>query len=413
MSSPIVRFLRNTKTLLAEIPKGVKKNVTVVIGNEAADLDSVVSAVSYAFLRECISNNEDPKSNRTYLPVIHIPRRDFSIRTDCTFALSHAFPPKDHGDLTAQLTFVDEIDLDAMSSTCDLRLVLTDHNRLAPSLSRFSHLVQGVLDHHKDEGLSLDAVPRIIEPVGSATSLVALEWKKASAAAASNLDASVATWMLAPILLDTINLEPKFGRSTPKDREAASYLLERAGFGGTELESEEVAAVLKDLFGKLQDAKFDCSGLSGMDLLKKDYKEVEVPFSGNDKVKVGVASVTWYVDAWAERDGWNAILDALKQFSLEQNLDIAIVMLAFDRKEAGGFRRELLVHVTDHGRERYPALWGTFLSELESDSAEMALECAVVSDKDVDQKLLRYQQKNIKVSRKLLLPVVERIITKL
>ncbi|KAI8844791.1 hypothetical protein BC829DRAFT_342909, partial [Chytridium lagenaria] len=245
-------FLKTAKALIAS-PQSTK--ITVVIGNEAADLDSMVSAISYAFLKH------KSKPDRSYIPVIHVPRKDFSIRTDCTFALSRAFPVAENGDVTSQLTFIDEIDLDSIP---DLHLILTDHNRLAPSLSRFSHLVTGILDHHKDEGLHLDASPRIVEPVGSATSLVALEWRQS----AQEVDNALATFMLSPILLDTINLEPKFGRSTQKDFEATDYLV-----SNIEAARLDRSSLLQALFDQLQNAKFDCSAQSNEDLLKKDYKE--------------------------------------------------------------------------------------------------------------------------------------------
>ncbi|KAJ3210464.1 hypothetical protein HDU67_005273 [Dinochytrium kinnereticum] len=399
--SPIVRFLTHAKALSRTQQAS---GITVVIGNEAADLDSVVSAISYAFLKHSTTQSET--NARSYIPVIHVPRKDFAIRTDCTFALTRAFPSTDNGDVTSQLTFIDEIDLDAISSSCDLKFILTDHNRLAPSLSRFSHLVHGILDHHRDEGLYPDVSPRVIEPVGSATSLVALEWKQ-SETGSEVMDGSLATLMLSPIMLDTINLDPKFGRCTDKDIEATQYLLPLAN--ASEVER---ATFRKDLFDQLQAAKFDCSSLSNEDLLKKDYKEVAVPH-GISTIKFGISSVTWFLDAWIEKESGtlDSILSSLRSFSVEQHLDIALVMLAFNHPEPVGFRRELLVYVCDGFRQKEPQLADAFVTNLEDERFGLGLKMdGVAGGGEPERVLKRYHQGNGKMSRKMLLPIVEQIV---
>ena len=59
----------------------------------------------------------------------------------------------------------------------------------------------------------MNAQPRIIEPVGSATSLITREWIKS----AQVPDSDLAALMLSAILIDTVNLKKEYGRTTPVD----------------------------------------------------------------------------------------------------------------------------------------------------------------------------------------------------
>ncbi|KAJ3114261.1 Exopolyphosphatase [Phlyctochytrium bullatum] len=405
--SPLLGFLRHAKSVLASAATLTPApKLTLVIGNEAADLDSIVSAISYAFLKHCTHQPAKPDEHREFVPVIHVPRKDLALRTDCTYAFSRSFPGVDVA--SSHFNFIDELDLDALNASNDLRLILTDHNRLAPSLSKYSDRVDGILDHHKDEQLHLNASPRVIEPVGSATSLIALEWQKSNHLTES-LDSSLAVLMLAPILLDTINLEQKFGRCTDKDVEASKFLLLKSG-----IPENQIQTFSKDYFEDLQNAKFDCSGLSNEDLLKKDYKEVVVKLPGTrGEIKFGISSVTWFLDAWAQREGGNldSVLASIKQFSSSQKLDIALVMLAFNHKDTTiGFQRELLVLVSPF-MERDSGLAAKFISEMEAKGSELDLETKKIPCKDLGSELFAYVQRNGKMSRKLLLPVVERIVS--
>ncbi|MEI2422224.1 hypothetical protein V6O07_18230, partial [Arthrospira platensis SPKY2] len=96
-----------------------------------------------------------------------IPRADYKLRTEATFLFSAV------GIEPEMLTFVDEIDLAALAGKDELLLALVDHNVLAASQQGLAGSVSGVVDHHQDEGGFAEARPRIVEPVGSACTLVA------------------------------------------------------------------------------------------------------------------------------------------------------------------------------------------------------------------------------------------------
>jgi len=128
-------YLESSKTSLA---KGEK--VRIVLGNEAADLDSMASAVLYAYCKS-------QAGSISYVPMINIPRADFKLRTEAAFLFAHA------GVKTDALLFAEDVNLSALHSLGKLELVLIDHNKLASVQSSFESAVVEIIDHHKDEGL--------------------------------------------------------------------------------------------------------------------------------------------------------------------------------------------------------------------------------------------------------------------
>ncbi len=82
-----------------------KDKVCFVMGNEAADLDSMASSVVYAYYLQ--SQNSDEKS--IYLPLINIPKEDFKLRTEAVYLFTEA------GIETDNLIFSDEINIEEIS----------------------------------------------------------------------------------------------------------------------------------------------------------------------------------------------------------------------------------------------------------------------------------------------------------
>jgi exopolyphosphatase len=359
--------------------------------------------------------------------MIHIPRQDFFLRTEATYAFQRALQHKTTTSTTEatgseeviqDLIFMDEIDLPALQQNNDLQLILTDHNKLSPTLAQLSPAVTGILDHHKDEILYLDAEPRVIEVCGSATSLVAEAWETSELAKDGEGerflgDGELGTLMVSAVLLDTINLNPKFERVTPKDEKAAEFLLgyilkDKAGE-----DAVDKAHFLNELFEKLQDAKFDCSGLSSLDLLRKDYKETQ----GTPSFKFGISTVGWYLGGkggWIERErehgrgGLEAVKKALGSYATSRGLDVAMIMTAFDHKgvldsSRKGFERELVVYFPEEIVSR--GLDKVFMEKLEAFS-DLKLEKVEEHDGEAVDGLYWFKQDNLGMSRKLLQPLV-------
>jgi inorganic pyrophosphatase/exopolyphosphatase len=69
--------------------------VRIVMGNEACDLDSAISALVYAYLL----HNEMSAETRevmAVLPLLNILKKELPLKTEVTFYLQHSGIPLDH-----------------------------------------------------------------------------------------------------------------------------------------------------------------------------------------------------------------------------------------------------------------------------------------------------------------------------
>jgi len=286
----------------------------IVIGNEAADLDSMVSAILYGQLASACRAPGSPP----VVPVVNCPRGDFALRTEAAYLFAELGLDVD------ALVFIDEIDLERLHRAGRLRLTLVDHNVLSVDQAKYADAVEAIIDHHRDSGLCPHGKPRTIEPVGSAASLVAEAMLRDRPAL---IDARSATLLLGTILLDTVNLDPAADRVTAKDQAIAARLGELAGSDAD------------DLFARLEAEKYNVSALGTGDLLRKDYKGWDTP-SG----RYGMSSVPTSLQNWTAKDpGLVAGLDA---FLRSRGLVCLVVMMAYSDAD-GEFHRELAVHAPD------------------------------------------------------------------
>ncbi|MCF6334552.1 MAG: hypothetical protein L3J12_02285, partial [Spirochaetales bacterium] len=105
MNADMMTFLKELKSRLS-----YEKPATVVMGNEAADLDSMVSAVSYAWYLYLLDNQLNP------FPYINIPRADFKLRTEAVYLFEKA------GIDIESLLFTDDLDLVKLKKAGNLNL---------------------------------------------------------------------------------------------------------------------------------------------------------------------------------------------------------------------------------------------------------------------------------------------------
>ncbi|XP_037780034.1 exopolyphosphatase PRUNE1-like isoform X2 [Penaeus monodon] len=300
--SGLVAYLRHAKETLSSC-----KKVQVVMGNEACDLDSAVSAITYAFLLHSLrAEREDKESVGVVdkeavgvvdkeavgvvdkeavgvgvVPVLNIPRRDFPLRTEVTHWLGR------HGVSPEVLVFRDEINLHDLHEKGNLQLFLVDHNILPAGDACLESAVCYVIDHHRLErqvGAGRDEI--LLEMVGSCATLIAERMLRENR---SSLEDERAVRLLhGTIILDTINLSDEAKRVTPKDVQAL----------------EELEAILKappdrrQIFAELTSAKGDISSLATEELLRKDRKVV---VGGGGEVVVGVSSLPLTVQDYLQR----------------------------------------------------------------------------------------------------------------
>jgi exopolyphosphatase len=341
-----------------------EQNVHFVLGNEASDLDSMASSLLYGYFADQVLPRRDQS---IYLPLINIPRADFKLRTEAVYLFAEAGVDLDN------LVFADEIDLASLHESGRLHLTLIDHNKLAASQSAYHEVVRAIIDHHQDEGLYPNSEARIIEPVGSAATLVA---EKIIAEKPDLIDLGTGTLLLGTILLDTVNLDPKAERVTPKDEEIAAYLLKKT------------ARNQQELFDKLQFEKFNVASLATYDLLRKDYKEWQM-----GPVKCGIGSVLMPLKVWLDND--REIVAGFEKYSAERGLDLLLAMNAYTDPE---FHRDLAVYSTDRElREKVVA-------HLKSEG--IGLETIEPGDFKGKDRIALFVQKDLSKSRKKLQPIL-------
>lgn len=280
------KFLKYIKELKIE----TIENPFYVIGNEASDLDSIASSISYAyFLKMKDSKNE-------YIPIMNIPREDFQLRTETVW-----FFKKLELD-SSDLLFFPEIKLPKHFS-----LILTDHNRLAPHQEQYSNNVFEIIDHHEDEKkYDLKKDKRKVEPVGSVCTLITEKLLESSI----ELDSIVYELLLGTILIDTQNLDPKNPKTKEKDIEMVKKLNEKCKFKDVEQ---------KNLFEKLIFERFSVDSLTTYDLLRSDYKQFII-----NKITFGVSSVKLNLYQWVQKD--QQLKENLENFREKMNLDVLYAM---------------------------------------------------------------------------------------
>ncbi|KAE9395429.1 DHH phosphoesterase [Gymnopus androsaceus JB14] len=284
---------------------GKAEEWTVVMGNEAGDLDTIASSIAFAWLRTKVL--EQPT-----ISLLQMGREDLDLRAENLHALHLAglSQPKD------QLLFV--TDLAEFKPFPSSRFALVDHNRLASTFTPAEPpSVVAIVDHHADEGLYTDtAEPRIVSPAGSCASHIASLFDIAE------LPPELATLLLSAILIDTDGLKPG-GKAIDVDRKAAAFLapkstlasslppvnvLEASSTNSSGPNSLFEIEAIKSLSEELSTMKNDVSHLGPRDLLRRDYKEYEFV-------------LPWHADKPTIRAGLSTVPVRLKQWALDGKLE--------------------------------------------------------------------------------------------
>ncbi|XP_037738971.1 exopolyphosphatase PRUNE1 isoform X1 [Chelonia mydas] len=276
------RFVRSRRAALQEHVQH-RQEVHVVLGNEACDLDSMVSALALAYYLAKTSL----ESRAAFVPVLNIPRSEFPLRTESAFLLQEQQIPD------SCLIFRDEIDLHALHRAGLLSLTLVDHHILPSGDAALEEAVIEVIDHRP-----LEREPRCrvtAELVGSCATLVT---ERIVQGPAELLDRQTAALLLGTILLDCVNMTPEAGKVTPKDTQYVALLESKF----PDLPARSV------LFEALQTAKFDVSGLTTDQMLRKDLKALS-----SDGLVLAISAVYVTLEAFLQRPGLQQDLCAFCQ----------------------------------------------------------------------------------------------------
>lgn len=307
MPNPISKFLQYSKMhYLNFLDEG--DLVHFVQGNESADLDSIVSSISYAYLLA------EENKNELYIPLMNIPRQEITLRKDVLYLFELL------GISLDDLLFLDDEDvpLQRLFKEQRVRINLVDHNVLRHALVGFSDVVERIIDHHMDENKIYPLVNenKLVAVVGSNATLIA---EKIFSSSHMKCFQELGTLLLAPILIDTSNLKSE--KTTPRDIQAVKNL-------------KKIASIPKDFYKKLKNAKNDVSDLTIEMLLRKDFKEYL-----DEDIFYGISSLPYEVH-WNLED-LGLIIQDIKGFALKQNLDFFVVLMS---SNTACMKRTILVH---------------------------------------------------------------------
>ncbi|KAI2464524.1 DHH phosphoesterase [Annulohypoxylon bovei var. microspora] len=317
-----------------------------VVGNEAADLDSLCSALFLAYFRSHTLPHVPP-----YIPLCHIPRADLALRPEFAAVLRRAGVTPDDVLSLSELEAAEKGGEGLRPA--DARWLLVDHNVLTGRLGRvYGAGVVGCVDHHEDEGVvPRGAETRVVEKAGSCMSLVVEECRETWEGLAreegeegekerASINEQLAYLALAPILVDTANLANR-DKTTPHDVRAveiAEGYIPSASPSSTATATPTGTYDRAAFFAALSALKEDISSMSVRDVLRKDYKEW-----AEAGAKLGTASVPQsFAFLIGRAGGEEALVRELETWAKGMGLDVAAV-LTTSRDDGGAFARELLV----------------------------------------------------------------------
>ncbi|KAH8102210.1 DHH phosphoesterase [Cristinia sonorae] len=408
-SSTLAEFMKEQKTKYLEAVKAGKgREWTVVMGNEAGDLDSLSSAIAYSWYATTVQQSAT-------VALFRALRSDLHLRAENLHALELAgLDPSDPPVLC-----IDDIPSPSTPFPSN-RFALVDHNHLHSDFTRDNSdpRVIAVVDHHADEGLYKDtADPRIVTvPTGSASSLVALLLEQNCP---GRVPAELATLLLCSVLIDCNGLKVG-GKAEEQDRAAAAFLAARSllpsdasSLSPTDLHEDPA---IRDLASVLSDKKASISHLDTRDLLRRDYKEYSMTpsWTKHQVVLVGLASVPLGLKELIARDAkfWSSA----QQWMVDQNLSVLGILTSFhaakelNKKGKPKHKRQQLFFV----REGVPGLAEKLFTGLEG-SAELKLKdkSAILPKGEealVGVGVRAWKQGNVDATRKVTAPLVKKII---
>ncbi|KAI0701837.1 DHH phosphoesterase [Cytidiella melzeri] len=407
--SDLAKFLADQMhSYLEAVRHGRGAEWTVVMGNEAGDLDSLASATAFAWYRSTIRNLPTVSLSQT-------PRADLHLRAENLYAMQLAGLDPSNPPILC---------VDDIPPACPFpshTFALVDHNRLRPHFTRDNPQakVVAIIDHHEDEGFHKDtAEPRIVKlPVGSASSLVA---RFLETQCADKLPSELAILLLSSILVDTNGLKPG-GKAEDDDRAAASFLLSRCQLSTGSFKDSELRQIpeVQELTSTLSTQKASVSHLNTSDLLRRDYKEYSVvPGTTPDKtVLVGLASIPVGLKPWLQRD--KDFWTSTQQFMDDRQLAVLGVLTSFrddhhtTKHERGKHRREQLYLVREGVIE---GLADKLFEGLERTEALALKKRRLHEDYDTEKRMIPsglqvkvWEQGNVQATRKVTAPLVKEI----
>lgn len=328
------------------IPSGVTEPVSynIVIGNPAGDADSILSAITLAYIKSLWGTTTTSfttltestrERNPLWIPVLSIPRHDLQTQRPETLFLLRAVG----------------IDVERLWCVTDLSQILSSedaasgegrvHNVALVDHNRYQHTVGQVVeiwDHHLDEGFHTDTCQQRHIAFANGTATVAstgtLVGEQLFALGLETFPVDLSFLLLGLILLDSINLSVVAGKVTDRDMAVVQTLLRRTEWRKLEpmihpfLQNDDLPDTTA-LFDALQGAKFDLifwKQLSVRDALRLDYKQFTAAKTSS---VFGMSTVLLPLeDFLIKEDAKRHIFN----YMTECNVETLVIMLAYSEK---------------------------------------------------------------------------------
>jgi exopolyphosphatase len=291
------------KAFLVDWQAGNASEWTIVAGNEGGDLDSMTSALTWAYhLEHSTENTSHPIKA---IALLQTPSHALDLRPENQLALDNSQMTPGHEDLLT----MDELPEDPETLSRKMKgIVLVDHGE---PLRKWSHAkILSIFDHHKDRGTAPDAEPRIFETAASCTTLVARQMldELEKLDQEYHMPHELLELVLSAIAIDSGGLTSD--KTTKEDIKTSKRILARSAWAKKDLED-----VMEDLDDQLSKAQKKIDGLGLRDLLRRDWKGdlVDTPSPRTPTVSLGFASVPYSMDEqvlktdFAELFDWFAV----------------------------------------------------------------------------------------------------------
>lgn len=204
--------LNNWFSKIAGTPRSLWQGI--VLGNEACDLDSVASAIGYAYYLQ---------DQGLYVPVFNCTKGDFLHKKEICYLLE-----KQRIDFNS-LQFKEQL------HGISIPVILVDHHEVALDQEFLRPYVSEIIDHHLGNPGQFPQLKKTeILPVGSTASLIAEKWGE------RRCPEEIALWLLSAILVDTQNLSDPI-KTTALDRRMVDTL---------KYDAESLYTILNELKGE-------------------------------------------------------------------------------------------------------------------------------------------------------------------
>lgn len=342
----------------------IAQPLTVVLGNESGDLDSVIGSISLAYVL-----NTSFKFGTT-VPVLNFDPQDLPLRSDVNKFLS-LYGITKNMLLTAEKSCRDNESFVDIANE-EIQIILFDHNRMSSCFTGCERKVVGVVDHHKNENLYLETTQslRIIKPTGSASTHVV------KLCLDHNIDFPFPSFLAAPIVIDCENFDFSRNRATEEDVYAFKWLERKAVPQLNPL----------DLYQKLKQWRADIFDLSVEENLRRDYK-----FSECKSFQIGVSSIPCSRVKFIEH--YPSYIEPCLHFM--DNRNIKGLFLTFAGTDGGKHQRDLMIIGKRSNIEG-------FLTVAASDPVFVKVDETLVDHYSI----LSYSITDTTISRKKLMPLI-------